>query len=1013
MNLKAVILTPVSRDNGPTNEPIKKVSYGADIRPILSDRCFQCHGPDEASRKADLRLDVRESAIGSAIVSGDAGASEVVARITSDDPDLQMPPVDSNKKPLSSEEIELLTQWIDEGAIYQKHWSFRPPKKPEMPDVGDAKWRQHPIDRLVFATLKQRSWKISPRADRWTLLRRATFDLTGLPPTRKQLTDFLSDDSPEAWSRAIDQLLASPAYGEHQARYWLDAARYADSHGYQYDFRRDQWAWRDWVIQAYNDNKPFDEFTIEQLAGDLLPQATEQQKLATGFNRNHPITVEGGVIDEEYRVEYVIDRTSTTGTTWLGLTVSCARCHDHKFDPFPQREFYEFTAFFNQVPEKGMNGFEPQARIPSPYQVAAIESAEHELREARLLLDDAFEDWAPNVEAFERRLLGDHNEEWQILVPDSVSSLNGTELSVNDHGRVFAEGAIPDQDVYEVTIPVEDHTVYGISLTALPTSSTPTGGLGRSANGNFVLSELTVEYLPSERDERAVSVPVKSAFADYSQAGYDAALAADGKIDQSGWAVHGRQNETLTASFQLKEPLQASERGHLRITLHFASQYTGHQLGCFQFAFASKQVLPLGDARLNAIRVPAQKRTREQQRAVRSLMIEQGGPDFVKDAWNHLTAAQERRDQLQAEIPKTMIMRDMEQSRGTYVLERGEYDKRREQVQPSTPSMLPPMPEDFPRNRLGLARWLTMPNHPLTARVAANRIWTQLFGLGLCETPEDFGLQSSVPVHLELLDWLAIEYVESGWDTKALLKNIMLSETYRQSSSVTQESYARDPENRYLSRGPRMRMDAEVIRDTALSASGLLNRKIGGASVFPYHPKGLWLEVNNRPGFSSKYEQDSGDKLYRRSIYTYWKRTVPPPSMAVFDAPSREYCQIRRSRTNTPLQAFVLLHDPQFVEAARALAERMLTEGGETTEEQIRFGMEVCLGRPPTVAELEVLLDTNSELVSMYSASPDKAKDLLSVGESKRDTQLPLSEHAAMTSVARLMLNLSEFITKN
>ncbi len=759
---------------------VRSVSFNRDIRPLLSDRCFLCHGPDDQSRQAELRLDIRDAAIDSAIVAGDAEASELIARIISEDPDLRMPPADSNKPLFTAKEIDLLKHWIDEGASYEKHWAFVVPALPEPPKARLEAWDKHPIDRLVLRKLDELGWEPSPCADRRTLLRRASLDLTGLPPTRKQISTFLTDDSPEAWSRAIDSLLASPAYGEHQARYWLDAARYADSNGYQYDFQRDQWAWRDWVIHAFNDNKPYDEFTIEQLAGDLLPEATQKQKLATGYNRNHPITVEGGIIDEEYRVEYVIDRTTTMGTTWLGLTLGCARCHDHKYDPISQREFYQLTAFFNQVPERGMKGFEPQEPIPSPFQEPLVESTDERIRALELQLAEASDAESPKAD------------------------------------------------------------------------------------------EITKE----------------------------------------------------------------------------------------------------------------------------------------------LDSARKLREELLAAIPKTMIMRDIDKPRGAYVLERGEYDKRGEHVQPGTPTMLPPMTDDLPRNRLGLARWLTSSDHPLTSRVAVNRFWQQLFGTGLHATPEDFGLQSSVPEQPELLDWLAVEFVKSDWDVKLLLKTIIMSQTYQQSSWVADDNYTRDPRNLFLARGPRERLDAETIRDSALAVSGLLNVQVGGPSVFPYHPQGLWMEVNNRPGYSSEYKQDSGDKLYRRSLYTFWKRTVPPPSMAVFDAPSREYCQVQRSSTNTPLQAFVLLHDPQFVEAARALATRIWYEGGNSLNDRIRFAVEVSLGRQPTAEELQALSAAYREQLASYREAPDKAKALLAIGDSPRDHRVPELEHAALTSIARLILNLSEFITK-
>jgi len=1011
MNLKAIVLTPAGASQQQSSVA-KTVQFNRDIRPLLSDRCYLCHGPDEASREADLRLDQRDSATKLAIVPSDSNASEMIARLTSDDPDYRMPPDGSGKAALTPAEIELMRRWIDQGAEYEPHWAFVAPAKQAPPAARLPDWQKNPIDQFVLARLDKLGWEPSPRATRRTLLRRAAFDLTGLPPSSEMLSKFLADQSPTAWSRAIDRLLDSPTYGEHQARYWLDAARYADSNGYQYDQQRDQWAWRDWVIDSFNRNQPFDKFTIDQLAGDLLPNATDQQRLATGFNRNHPITVEGGVIDEEYRVEYVIDRTVTMSTTWLGMTVGCARCHDHKYDPLSQKEFYQLTAFFNQIPEKGLNGFDPKAKIASPLQLAALQPVEDELRAAQSRFEELFSAWNPNLAELERELLAALADSWRLTTPSTATSAKGANLQKLEDGSVQATGPNGVSDVYELTLPMGNGPVYAIKLIALPDESTPNKGLGRSANGNFVLSEFEVSNSVDGAVDRFENAEISKATASFSQPQYNISFAADGKVGDKGWAVHGEQHKKQSAQFVLAQPLTGGEDASLRIKLHFASQFSGHQLAKFQILLARDQQLFETDADFDVLKIPQAKRTSDQKLLVQTLIATRLGSADLKAAVSRANALNNKLESAKANVPSTMIMQDMPNPRGAYVLERGEYDKRREHVAPGTPTMLAMMPNDYPRNRLGLARWLTMPEHPLTSRVAANRLWIQLFGLGLVESPEDFGLQSPMPSHPALLDWLAVEYVESGWDTKALLKTIMMSQTYRQSSAVTQESFARDPQNRFLTRGPRIRLDAEVIRDSALAVSGLLNQKVGGPSVFPYHPKGLWLEVNNRPGLSSAYKQDSGDKLYRRSLYTYWKRTVPPPSMAVFDAPTREYCQVRRSRTNTPLQAFVMLHDPQFVEAARALAQRMLTSGGVTTVEQIRFGFETCLGRQPNEAETKLLVKTYTERLKQYRQHPQQALALLSIGQSPRNEDLPQAEHAAMCAVGRLLLNLSEFVTK-
>lgn len=743
--LRACIVSCIWTNFASFNANAAPVQFNRDIRPILSDRCFLCHGPEQ--QQADLRLDLRESAVEWAIVPGDAANSEIISRISSNNDETAMPPRGSHKPRLTADEINVVRRWIDEGAVYEPHWAFKLPIRASSPAVDNQTWPRNAIDRFVLAELEAKGITPQEQADRRTIIRRVTLDLTGLPPARAEIAAYLSDESPDAYEKVVDRLLASKAYGEHQSRYWLDATRYADTNGYQYDLQREQWVWRDWVIHAFNTNKPFDQFTIEQLAGDLLPEATDQTRLATGMLRNHPITIEGGVIDEEYRTEYVMDRVATTGTVWLGLTIGCARCHDHKYDPISQREFYSMFAYFNNVPERGLNGFDPKEKITSP----------------------------------------------------------------------LREGS---------------------------------------------------DSQPSVQDE----------------------------------------------------------------------------------------------------------------------------------------------------YPHTMIVTEMDSPRQTYVLDRGEYDKplKNQQVFPSVPKAFGILPDGAPANRLGLAKWIVADNNPLTARVIVNRFWAQLFGRGLVTTIEDFGSQGAYPSHPELLDWLAVDFVESGWDVKQLLRTIVTSSTYRQASRISESLLARDPNNRELARGPRFRLDAESIRDSALGVSGLLDRRIGGPSVFPYHPKGLWLEINNRPGLSAPYPHTTDkSQLYRRSMYTFWKRTVAPPSLATFDAPEREYCVVSRSRTNTPLQAFVLLNDPQFVEAARALAEGMIREGGDGLTQQLAFGFEVCTSREATTKELAVLKRTYEERLNRYRDDPSAAESLISIGESSRDKSIDSAELAAMTTVARLLLNLSEFITKS
>lgn len=1025
MNLKAIILTPEKDATNnfiriPNNGSTKKltastVSYSDDIRPILSDRCFLCHGPDEASRQADLRLDLREEAISWAIVPGDAEGSEVISKVLSEEADVQMPPPESHKPRLTVTEIENLKRWINEGAVYEQHWAFVPPKRSTLPQVSRDDWQENPIDRFVLAKLDAKGIEPSPKADKRTLLRRASLDLIGLPPTREQIADFVSDISPDAWSRALDRLLASPSYGEHQARYWLDIARYADSNGYQYDFKREQWAWRDWVIAALNANMPFDQFTIEQLAGDLLPDSTPSQRLATGFNRNHPITVEGGVIDEEYRVEYVLDRTITAGSAWLGLTLGCARCHSHKYDPLSQKEFYQLSAFFNQVPERGKSGFEPKERLFSRLQQGKIEAAQFSVNAAEARFQKAYAESLPEDEVVGRMVEMPVEGDWVAAPIESKKSKRQATLKALDDGTITVTGNNPDKDEYELVFKCDGRPIGAIKVEVLPSGDEQR--VGRSHNGNFVLSEATLGVSTVQIRNQFKPIGFRSAYADYSQPNFEIGYAIDGQVDSRGWAVDGGVNEPRTAIFVPRKTLAPAKDARVRLQLKFESSYPGHQFGKFRVTFCESAEPALSMIARQAYETPEDQRTDEQRARLANWVTKQhvingtAGSEVAR-AYESLVGARRLHDELLADVPETMVMKDLEKPRGAYVLERGEYDKRREHVQPDTPAALPPLPVGAPRNRLGLAQWLTMRENPLTSRVTVNRLWIQLFGLGLVDTPEDFGMQSSPPSHPKLLDWLAIEFVDSGWDVKRLLKTIMLSQTYQQSSAVTSDQHAADPVNRSLARGPRMRLDAETIRDSALAVGGLLNREIGGPSVFPYHPTGLWKEVNNRPGYSSTYKQDVGDKLHRRSMYTYWKRAVPPPSMVTFDAPTREYCVMSRSRTNTPLQAFVLLHDPQYLEAARSLAGRMLTEGGASVSEQIAYGFELTVGRKPEEVEHDILQQTFENRLAQYQREPSQAEQVLNIGESRRYERLSSSEHAAMTTVARLLLNLSEFITK-
>jgi hypothetical protein len=785
-----------------------QVDFSREVRPILSENCFQCHGPDEKARKAGRRLDTLEGALAEkegvrAVVPGDPGKSELLARVGSSDPEEVMPPPKTHKKVMPAQ-AEILRRWIEQGAAWGKHWAYEAPIALPPPAVKEAGRVRNPVDNFVLARLEREGLPPAPEADRRTLLRRVSLDLTGLPPSLEEVEAFVADSAPDAYERQVDRLLASPRFGERMALEWLDAAHYADTNGYFSDKTRQIWPWRDWVIQAFNANMPFDRFTIEQLAGDLLPEATTAQRVATGFNRNHMVTNESGVIDEEYRVEYVADRTETTATVWLGSTIACCRCHDHKFDPFKQKEYYQLFSFFNNVPEKGL------AREDDPPPVLELAPPAEKAELVRL----------QNVQRLREAL-------WAPV----------------------AKRIAPEMEAWEKSAPAigEDEPRRALMLR------------------------------PENRKER-------------------------------------------------------------------------HREALMEYYLRHEQ-----------------------------------GPDALA-AWLAARDARKLAEAKRATLPRTLVMEELPRPREAHVLKRGVYDAPADPVQPGVPACLPPMAPDAPRNRLGLARWLVAPENPLTARVEVNRLWQVCFGEGLVRTMNDFGSQGDPPTHPELLDFLAVRLHESGWDVKALLRLLVTSATYRQSSVPTPALLARDPDNRLLARGPRFRLSAECVRDQALAASGLLVERLGGPSVKPYQPPGLWEAVSYDAELT--YQADAGEGLWRRSLYTFWKRQSPPPSLLTFDGPTRETCVVRRARTDTPLQALVLLNDRTYVEAAQALAARAQARGA-TFEEQARDAFERVTARPPTGRELGLL------------------RQLFD-----RETQRLAGTGPAWTAVAQVILNLDETITR-
>jgi hypothetical protein len=1018
-----------------------RIDYSRDIRPILSNNCFKCHGPDAAERQAELRLDVREAALKpaesglAAIVAGEADASELIRRVFSTDADELMPPPDSKKK-LTAAEKQLLKQWIAQGAEYQKLWSFVSPQRPALPAVKNATWLRNEIDRFILARLEAEGLRPSAEADKTTLIRRVTLDLTGLPPTLAEIDAFLADDSDKAYDRVVDRLLASPHYGERLALEWLDAARYADTHGFHIDSGRDMTRWREWVIDAFNHNLPFDRFTIEQLAGDLLPSATLDQKVASGFNRNHMINFEGGAIPQEYHNAYIVDRVNTTGTVWLGLTIGCAQCHDHKYDPLTQKEYYQLYAFFHNVPESGLDGSKgnamPFLKSPTGEQQRKMDA----LRAEQTRLEEHLKQPSPQLDAalaeWEKTALAEAAVPWTVLDASQFASKGGATLEKLEDKSLVAGGANPATETYTIVAASDLQRITAVRLEALPDDRFIAKGPGRSVNGNIVLTD--VRIAASAQDGAGEALKLKAASADFSQKDFPVALAIDDKPN-TGWAIHPEVGQPHQAVFELAQPLETDGGTQLTVTLDFQSKFTQHQLGRFRLSVTGAssphqpQQLPANIQSILAI-APGE-RSHKQKAELREYYAAHVSP-AARQTREQLETVKQSLAEIERQIPTTMVMQEMPQPRDTFVLVRGQYDKQGQQVAAAVPASLPPLPPAASKDRLALARWLVDPSQPLTSRVIVNRYWQMLLGTGLVKTTEDFGSQGELPSHPELLDWLAVEFmspaeqrapvsagdqVSDGWNVKALIKQIVMSATYRQSSVVTPELYERDPENRLLARGPRHRLPAEFIRDQALAVSGLLNKRIGGASVFPYQPKGLWEELMSRADgakwTAQVYTPSHGEDLYRRTMYTFWKRTSPPPTLSTFDAPDRETCTVRRAITNTPLQALVLMNDPTYVEASRKLAERIMTQAGPSPDERITFAFRLATARRPTANELAVLRRIFDEQLAVYRSDTQQALKLLSAGESPRNETLDASELAAWAMVASVILNLDETVTRS
>ncbi|WP_414665085.1 DUF1553 domain-containing protein [Horticoccus sp. 23ND18S-11] len=1018
------------------------IDYNRDVRPILSNTCFRCHGPDAGSRKAKLRLDVRAEAIAAhrsgltPVVPGRPDQSEVVQRIESSDPEEMMPPPDSNLS-LSARERAVLRRWIAEGAEYQPHWAFVAPKAAALPAVARADWARNAIDRFVLARLEREGLSPAQEADRSTLLRRVSFDLTGLPPTLAALDAFLADTRSDAYERAVDALLASPAYGERMASDWLDAARYADSNGFFRDNTRQVWPWRDWVIQAFNRNLPYDQFTIEQLAGDLLPNPTAEQRIATGFNRNHMVTGETGIIDEEYRVEYVADRLETTSTVWLGLTVACARCHDHKYDPISQREYFQLFAFFNSGVEKGLVSPDdppPVMDVTTPEQKAIWDRLRENRRTTESVFNQAAEPlknrMASLVEAAAHELKPPQTGVVARVdfEPEGSPSADHTAARPSEKGGVYYEPGLLGQaarfdGMQHLELPAatplaaDKPWAIGVwvkateSLVCVASKIEPTGDR-RGFELIWAKGQLQINLVDrwiASAIEVVSSEPIKRADWNHVVVSYDGSRRAAGvRVFADG--VETRLNvgrDSLQGSITNGEPFRIGRRDS---GLGFYGQLDELRILDRAVSGDEARVWYWSERLPSVFAVASGKRDARQQKLLLDYLVERHADAAVREAHRVAHAAREAEEAFRATLPKTLVMQEVASPRATAVLKRGQYDAPGEIVAPDVLSLLGPLPAGAPRNRLGLAQWLTSPEHPLTARVAVNRLWLQCFGEGIVATLNDFGLQGELPSHRELLDWLAVRFVQSGWDMKQLLRLIATSATYRQSSVPTPALLDRDPANRLLARGPRFRLPAEMIRDHALAASGLLVSKMGGPPVKPYQPPGLWEAVSYNGELS--YQVDRGDGLWRRTVYSHWKRTSPPPGVLVLDGPTRETCVVRRPRTNTPLQALLLLNDETYVEAARALAAQVLAPADRSDDDRFRELFRRATARIPDATELAALRGLRDRQRTRFTADRAAAQRLVQVGQSTVGRNLDAVELATWTVVGQAVLNLDEVVTR-
>lgn len=1027
-----------------------KLEYNRDVRPILAENCFACHGPDSAARKAGLRLDRRDDAVkAEAIAPGKPERSLLVERIFADKPSKRMPPP-KTLKALTAGQKETLKNWIASGAEYQPHWSFIAPKRSQPPAVKNAAWVKDSIDYFILAELEKRGLQPAPEADRRTLARRVSLDLTGLPPSPADVEAFVNDTRADAYERYVDKLLKSPHWGEHRGRYWLDAARYGDTHGIHVDNYREIWSFRDWVINAFNQNMPFDRFTVEQLAGDLLPNPTMEQRIATGFNRCNITTSEGGAIDEEYLVLYTRDRTETTSQVWMGLTAGCAVCHDHKFDSLTQKEFYGLGAFFNNTTQRAMDGnvkdTPPVLNVPVPDDRPRWLAVKREVEDVRIQSDSRrkaakpdFDKWLAGAKA--SRLFSDlpHDSlKFHALLSEGMG--NATTAAIDGQLRqvvaskalAWQQGHVGEKSLQckpEAELELDDVGDFdkdqGFSFGAwvrLPNNGVSGAVFGRMDEsaafrgwdfwiengrvGTHIINKFPQDCLKVVSKDPPPADKWNHLFVTY-----------DGSAKKAGVKVYingvlqetNTQFDTLKSTTRAKVPFKIGQRNK-------TSPLTGalvQDARIYTRVLSGQEVERLARGSRTAwvlSKTAAQRSPAEVGELFDGWLATSDVP--YRELAQKLRQLQQEEATLQGRGTIAHVMQEKPQEAMAYVLFRGEYDKRRDSVKPSTPKAFPPLPAELPKNRLGLAQWLLQPDHPLTARVTVNRFWQEVFGTGLVRTSGDFGVAGELPSHPELLDWLAVEFRESGWDVKKFFKMLVTSAAYRQSALTTPEKLEKDPQNRLISRGARYRMDGEMIRDYCLAASGLLVRKLGGPSVKPYQPDGVWEAVAMIGSDTRDYKRDSGDKLYRRSMYTFWKRAAPPASMDIFNAPTRETCTVRRERTNTPLQALVTLNDPQFVEAARHLAQSALKSGASGSEAMLNFVASRLLARPFRAEEVKVVQASLNDLTAYYQSHIEDAKKVIAVGESKADASLDAATLAAWTMLVNELMNLDEVLNK-